>query len=91
MIPTGAGRVIACSVAPKNINTKLTALISNNYDCLIEYVRSESMAYGIKFGYADASQLGVDRWVAMIAAHTHFSGDITVIDLGTRRYYRYFR
>ena len=83
LIPTGAGRVIACSVAPKNINTKLTALISNNYDCLIEYVRSESMAYGIKFGYADASQLGVDRWVAMIAAHTHFSGDITVIDLGT--------
>ena len=23
LIPTGAGRVIACSVAPKNINTKL--------------------------------------------------------------------
>jgi len=83
LIPPDAGRVIACCVASNNIDTKLTTLISNNYDCLIEYVQSESMAYGIRFGYQDASQLGVDRWVAMIAAKTQFSGDITVIDLGT--------
>lgn len=83
LIPPDAGRVIACCVASNNIDAKLTTLISNNYDCLIEYVQSESMAYGIRSGYQDASQLGVDRWVAMIAAKTQFSGDITVIDLGT--------
>ena len=83
LIPPDAGRVIACCVASNNIDAKLTTLIANNYDCLIEYVQSESMAYGIRSGYQDASQLGVDRWVAMIAAKTQFSGDITVIDLGT--------
>ena len=83
LIPPDAVRVIACCVASNNIDAKLTTLISNNYDCLIEYVQSESMAYGIRSGYQDASQLGVDRWVAMIAAKTQFSGDITVIDLGT--------
>jgi type III pantothenate kinase len=83
LIPPDARRVIACCVASNNIDAKLTTLIANNYDCLIEYVQSESMAYGIRSGYQDASQLGVDRWVAMIAAKTQFSGDITVIDLGT--------
>lgn len=83
LIPPDAGRVIACCVASNNIDAKLTTLIANNYDCLIEFVQSESMAYGIRSGYQDASQLGVDRWVAMIAAKTQFSGDITVIDLGT--------
>mgnify|MGYP006090229739 FL=1 len=83
LIPTGVGRVITCSVASKNIDTKLTTFLLNNNECLIESVQTESTAYGIRLGYADASQLGVDRWVAMIAAKTQFSGDITVIDLGT--------
>lgn len=38
---------------------------------------------GVRNGYADASSLGVDRWLALIAAHHAFKGALAVVDCGT--------
>ncbi|MDE0743655.1 MAG: type III pantothenate kinase [Woeseiaceae bacterium] len=83
VFPTDIGRVIVSSVAAEDIDRKLSELIESYYDCSIEFACSELSAHGVKSGYKNATQLGVDRWVAMIAARAHFSGDVTVIDLGT--------
>ena len=38
---------------------------------------------GVRNGYGDISRLGVDRWLAMLAAHAHNEGALCVIDAGT--------
>ncbi|MDD2738986.1 MAG: type III pantothenate kinase [Methylomonas lenta] len=44
---------------------------------------STQCAYGVKNAYIQAEKLGVDRWLAMIAAHNHYPGDKCVVDCGT--------
>lgn len=48
-----------------------------------EFVQSSAAACGVRNGYRDPSQLGVDRWAALIAARRIVSGPAIVIDAGT--------
>lgn len=47
------------------------------------FARSRDAAYGLRNGYRDPAQLGVDRWLAMCAAWQKFSGPLCVVDAGT--------
>ena len=46
-------------------------------------LQSRAEQSGVRNGYADASSLGVDRWLALIAAHHAFKGALAVVDCGT--------
>lgn len=45
--------------------------------------KSTHCAYGVSNAYTEAEKLGVDRWLAMIAAHQHYPGNQCVVDCGT--------
>jgi type III pantothenate kinase len=45
--------------------------------------QSTSEALGVKNAYLQPEKLGVDRWLAMIAAHKEYSGNLCVVDCGT--------
>jgi type III pantothenate kinase len=47
------------------------------------FARSRAMANGLRNGYRDPDQLGVDRWLAMCAAWQKFPGPLCVVDAGT--------
>lgn len=47
------------------------------------FVESSSKACGVNNVYAKPSELGVDRWLAMIAAHKKYDGMLCVVDSGT--------
>ena len=47
------------------------------------FARSCAMACGLRNGYRDPDQLGVDRWLAMCAAWQKFPGPLCVVDAGT--------
>lgn len=47
------------------------------------FVRVERHYAGVTNGYDDVSQMGVDRWLAMIAAYVEFRSVCLVIDVGT--------
>lgn len=47
------------------------------------FARSRDAAYGLRNGYSDPGQLGIDRWLAMCAAWQRFSGPLCVVDAGT--------
>jgi type III pantothenate kinase len=49
----------------------------------VRFVRSEAKQLGVTSGYRDPSQLGTDRWVALIAAHHARTGHKLVINAGT--------
>lgn len=48
-----------------------------------KFVEVERQAFGVTNAYHDPRQLGVDRWVALIAARRHTAQPACVIDCGT--------
>ena len=49
----------------------------------VEFVRSTREAAGVRNAYRDPGLLGVDRWLAVIAAHARVDGPCCVADFGT--------
>jgi len=51
----------------------------------VNLYRAKSAAYehGVRNAYAEPARLGVDRWLALLAAHRHYPGDVCVVDCGT--------
>lgn len=49
----------------------------------LNFVQSANMAHGIKNTYSNPIKLGVDRWLAMIAAKNEYTGSLCIVDCGT--------
>lgn len=45
--------------------------------------RPSAAAFGVKNAYSQPEKLGVDRWLALLAAHRHYAGDSCIVDCGT--------
>lgn len=75
--------VRVASVAGPAASAKLAEVILGKFGIAPVFARSRDTAYGIRNGYSDPDQLGVDRWLAMCAAWQQFSGPLCVVDAGT--------
>jgi type III pantothenate kinase len=75
--------VYIANVGPEEIEHRLSGWIRQHWQCPIEFIRSSASAAGVTNGYTNPTQLGVDRWLAMIAAHHLIPGDVCVFDCGT--------
>jgi type III pantothenate kinase len=58
-------------------------VISERLGISAVFALSRDTAYGLRNGYRDPGQLGVDRWLAMCAAWQKFPGPLCVVDAGT--------
>jgi type III pantothenate kinase len=75
-----AGLAIASNVAGAAVQAAIEAACKG---LAVRFVRSEASQLGVTNGYRDSSQLGTDRWVALIAAHHARPGHKLVINAGT--------
>jgi len=75
-----AGMAIASNVAGAAVQAAIEAACKG---LAVRFVRSEAKQLGVTNGYRDPSQLGTDRWVALIAAHHARPGHKLVINAGT--------
>ncbi len=73
----------ACSVRSADENMQLAALIQSSYGVTVTYVKSVKKAAGVTNGYLQANKLGVDRWLAIVAAYNKLKHACVVIDCGT--------
>lgn len=73
----------ACSVRAVDENAELAALIQSRYGVAVEYAQSLKRIAGVINGYLHADKLGVDRWLAVVAAYTQVKHACVVIDCGT--------
>lgn len=62
---------------------KLSKQISKTYRVQPEFARTTKMLAGVRNGYEDFTQLGVDRWLALVAAWDQARCDLLVFDFGT--------
>ena len=76
------GAAIASNVAGRQVQAAISAACKTA-GLRLRFVRSEAKQLGVNNGYRVASQLGTDRWVALIAAHRARRGDKLVVNAGT--------
>ncbi|MBE9516244.1 MAG: type III pantothenate kinase [Proteobacteria bacterium] len=84
-IPVDAAprRVLISSVAGKDITDLLRSEIKQQWSLTSELVATQASAYGVTNCYADCTQMGVDRWLAMVAAHACYPQGALVVNAGT--------
>ena len=77
-----AARAIASNVAGPAVQKELEeACLSLGLP--LRVIRSEAAQLGVANGYRDPSQLGSDRWAALVAAHRAHAGHQLVANAGT--------
>ena len=76
-------RIVVSSVLGHKFQDAFSGLTRRELNVDPEFVQTAHEAHGIRVAYSDPAGLGVDRFVAMIAAHTLFATACVVIDCGT--------
>lgn len=76
-------RVMVGNVAGEYGEQTIRDVAQDIWQLPVEFVHSSESCCGVTNGYADPAQLGVDRWLAMIAARNLAQGPVVVIDCGT--------
>ncbi len=81
--PIDTHRAAYCSVLDPARQAELETVLSERFDAAVERFVSVPEALGVINGYADASRLGDDRWMALLAAAEIAAADAIVIDAGS--------
>ena len=74
--------LVACSVAPPAV-AEYVETWARQSGVRLRWVVSQYEECGVRNGYLDPSQLGADRWAALIAAHHLVSGAVLTASVGT--------
>ena len=82
-MPPATQLIIVANVAGDTIEARLKELLRARAGITPELVAVRAEEHGVRCAYADPSRLGVDRWIAVLAAHHHAPGAACVVDAGT--------
>ncbi len=66
-------QVWIASVASRATAATLQQLIESQWGCPLHWVTASAHALGVRNGYRNPKQLGVDRWLGLLAAPTHIA------------------
>ncbi|MFN2330052.1 MAG: type III pantothenate kinase [Chromatocurvus sp.] len=75
--------VLVANVAGEPLRRALSSWIKRRWKLTPQYVASTAEQFGIRNAYSEPARLGVDRWLALLAARELFDGALCVVDCGT--------
>ncbi len=75
--------VICASVVDSAREAQLTAAVHKRFGRAPRWLRTPAVGAGVRNGYAQAEQLGVDRFLSMVAARADGAGPYVVVSAGT--------
>lgn len=78
-----ADEVRLSSVAGAQLTAALVAALGRVSGVPVREIRTGRVAAGVRNGYTEPRQLGVDRWLVMLAAYSRLRGAVCVVDAGT--------
>jgi type III pantothenate kinase len=73
----------ACSVRADSTLLEFAGWVRQSWDIELRIARVSSSCGGVTNSYADVSRMGIDRWLAMVAAFGQARGACIVVDAGT--------
>lgn len=82
-IPRRVDEVFVSNVAGPTFATRLSGVVGMHCECDVRFARTARHGWGVTNGYTQPRRLGVDRWVAMIAAYAEVQSACLVVDVGT--------
>lgn len=77
------GRVRVGSVAGAERNQALAAWVREKWGIETEFAQTSAAAAGVRNSYEDPSRMGVDRWLAAVAAYQRVAKACLVVDCGS--------
>jgi len=81
--PEQVERVRVASVAGPVVSALISGYCQARWGLKPEFARTSHQAAGVTNSYADPSRMGVDRWLAMLAAHHLVQGACCIVDCGS--------
>lgn len=84
----GIDAVVAAGVGPRSVADAVAQVTRSRFGIEPRWVHTRAEACGVRIAYADPAQLGVDRFLALIAAHqrgraTPSPAPSLIVDAGT--------
>jgi len=76
-------RILVSNVGGAEMAGALERVCRSYWDRAPLFATPEPKAYGVTIAYERPEQLGVDRWLALIATHRICQGPVLVVDAGT--------
>ena len=76
-------RVLVGNVAGEKMASAVQSACGSYWDRNPVFASTEPDSYGVTIAYERPERLGVDRWLALIAAHRLCDGPVLVVDAGT--------
>ena len=80
---TSVSEIQVASVVDAKIVTALKQQLEKTFSIHLKIAQVSAQAGSVTCGYKDPLQLGVDRWLAIVAAYQQFPEALLVIDAGT--------
>ncbi len=77
------GGIVVANVAGPAIADRLSSWTRKQWAVAPEFARVKARAFGLQIAYEDPKQLGVDRWLALIAAWKRYKAPACIADCGT--------
>jgi len=71
------------NVAGAEAGARLSAQLTERFGVASTLALSAASGAGVRSGYSDPAQLGVDRWLAICAAFARYRAPVCVVDAGT--------
>ena len=82
-LPRKVDGVLASNVAGAGFAKRIARAVGIHCDTDVRFVTSRKDGYGITSAYRRPRTLGVDRWIAMLAARAEFRTALCIVDAGT--------
>ena len=82
-LPRRADRLFASNVKGPNFGRRFARAVGMHCDGDVHYAHSQKSGWGVTSAYKQPRTMGVDRWVALVAARAISTGPTLVVDAGT--------
>lgn len=76
-------RVLVSNVAGDAFEKSVRTWVKRRWKVTPEFLYSTASACGVSNAYVLPERLGADRWACLLAAHSHYSEAVLIIDCGT--------
>ncbi|MDP2322770.1 MAG: type III pantothenate kinase [Gammaproteobacteria bacterium] len=71
------------NVAGAETGLRIAAILQEHFQVRPVFAGSAAAGAGVRSGYSNPGQLGVDRWLALCAAFSRYQAPVCVVDAGT--------
>ena len=75
--------VVISNVGKASLGDRIRQWIVRHWEIEPYFISSESDGFGVKSGYVEPTQLGSDRWAALVAAREITQAPTIIVDCGT--------